>query len=109
MHTRRLAKRAKVGKHRQGESALVGDEAESVGLDHAATRRRDRHDGVPATAPELVIAARLSKRLGISAVTLWRWRHNAQLGFPKGRRINERVYFPWHEVAAWLERQQQTA
>jgi predicted DNA-binding transcriptional regulator AlpA len=58
---------------------------------------------------ELVMAARLSKRLGVSTVTLWRWRHDERLSFPKGRRINQRVYFPWHEVAAWLERQQQTA
>jgi predicted DNA-binding transcriptional regulator AlpA len=57
--------------------------------------------------PELIIAARLSKRLGVSDVTLWRWRHDECSGFPKGRRINRRVYFPWREVAAWLDRQQQ--
>jgi predicted DNA-binding transcriptional regulator AlpA len=68
MHKRRQAKKTKVGKHRQGESAL------ELGT----------HD----PAAELVIAARLSKRLGISTVTLWRWRHDTQLGFPKGRRIN---------------------
>jgi predicted DNA-binding transcriptional regulator AlpA len=111
MHNRRQAKRA--GKHRLGESALVGAEVESVGLHHARTRRRARHDGDPAAdaaaAPELVIAARLSKRLGISTVTLWRWRHDPQLGFPTGIRINDRVYFPWREVTAWLQRQQQTA
>ncbi len=55
------------------------------------------------------MAARLSKRLGVSSVTLWRWRHDERLGFPKGRKINDRVYFPWHEVMAWLERQQQVA
>jgi predicted DNA-binding transcriptional regulator AlpA len=60
-------------------------------------------------SPELIMAARLSKRLGVSSVTLWRWRHDERLGFPKGRKINDRVYFPWHEVAAWLERQQQIA
>jgi predicted DNA-binding transcriptional regulator AlpA len=60
-------------------------------------------------APELIIAARLSKRLGVSNVTLWRWRHDELFGFPKGKLINRRVYFPWHEVAAWLERQQQIA
>ena len=60
-------------------------------------------------APELIMAARLSKRLGVSNVTLWRWRHDERSGFPKGKLINRRVYFPWHEVAAWLERQQQIA
>ncbi|HEV2550809.1 MAG TPA: helix-turn-helix domain-containing protein [Stellaceae bacterium] len=56
--------------------------------------------------PELLYAARLQRRLGISDVTLWRWRHDERLGFPKGRLINRRVYFPWHEVVAWLDRQQ---
>jgi predicted DNA-binding transcriptional regulator AlpA len=60
-------------------------------------------------APELIMAARLSKRLGVSNVTLWRWRHDERFCFPKGRLINRRVYFPWHEVTAWLERQQQVA
>jgi predicted DNA-binding transcriptional regulator AlpA len=64
---------------------------------------------VPANPPDLIMAARLSKRLGVSDVTLWRWRHDERCGFPKGRRINRRVYFPWQEVAAWLERQQQVA
>jgi predicted DNA-binding transcriptional regulator AlpA len=63
----------------------------------------------PANPPDLIMAARLSKRLGVSDVTLWRWRHDERAGFPKGRLINRRVYFPWHEVAAWLERQQQVA
>jgi predicted DNA-binding transcriptional regulator AlpA len=74
--------------------------------ERAAVTRRDQNDAAP---PELIMAARLSKRLGISTVTLWRWRHDEELGFPKGRKINDRVYFPWHEVAAWLERQQQIA
>ena len=60
-------------------------------------------------APDLIMAARLSKRLGVSDVTLWRWRHDERSGFPKGRRINRRVYFPWQEVADWIDRQQQVA
>jgi hypothetical protein len=35
------------------------------------------------TEPELVYAARLQRRLGVSNVTLWRWRHDERLGFPK--------------------------
>jgi predicted DNA-binding transcriptional regulator AlpA len=62
-----------------------------------------------AAEPELIYAARLHRRLGISDVTLWRWRHDERLGFPKGRLINRRVYFPWHEVVAWLNRQKQVA
>jgi predicted DNA-binding transcriptional regulator AlpA len=59
--------------------------------------------------PQLLIAARLSKRLGVSAVTLWRWRHDERLGFPKGRRINDRVYFEWPAVCAWLYQQKKVA
>jgi predicted DNA-binding transcriptional regulator AlpA len=94
MHNRRRVKRAKAGKPR----------------DYAATPAADRPGGRdPGPEAKLIMAAALSRRLGITAVTLWRWRNNKALGFPKGRRINDRVYFPWHEVAAWLERQQQTA
>jgi predicted DNA-binding transcriptional regulator AlpA len=63
----------------------------------------------PVNPPDLIMAARLSKRLGVSDVTLWRWRHDERAGFPKGRRINRRVYFPWQEVADWIDRQQQVA
>jgi predicted DNA-binding transcriptional regulator AlpA len=59
--------------------------------------------------PELIYAAKLQRKLGISDVTLWRWRHDERVGFPKGRLINRRVYFPWQEVAEWLNRQQQVA
>jgi predicted DNA-binding transcriptional regulator AlpA len=52
---------------------------------------------------DLVIAARLSRELGISVVTFWRWRHAD--GFPAGRRINRRVYFSRREVVVWLNRQ----
>ena len=81
--------------------------------DNLATRTKQRLAAVsvpPATTElELVYAAKLQRRLGVSDVTLWRWRHDERLGFPKGRLINRRVYFPWHEVAAWLDRQQQVA
>jgi predicted DNA-binding transcriptional regulator AlpA len=103
----REEKRESASKGKLALAARGFDDVESVSLDHARMRRRGRHDGDPAA--ELVIAARLSRRLGVSTVTLWRWRHDERLGFPKGRRINDRVYFPWHEVTAWVERQQQTA
>jgi predicted DNA-binding transcriptional regulator AlpA len=116
MRKRQQAKRAKVGKPQTCSFAhssaadlaerLEHLDVESVGLDHARTRKRGRHSE---PAVELIMAARLSERLGISTVTLWRWRHDEHLGFPKGRRINQRIYFPLDEVAAWLERQQRTA
>ena len=45
----------------------------------------------------------LRRMLNISAVTLWRWRQAG--GFPIGKSINGRLYFPWHEVEVWLEAQ----
>jgi hypothetical protein len=43
--------------------------------------------------------------LGISAVTLWRWRHNEALKFPRAKEINGRLYFRWGAVCEWYQRQ----
>lgn len=56
---------------------------------------------------DLVIAARMSRELGISPVTFWRWRRS--LGFPPGTRINRRVYFSRSAIRDWLDRQQRAA
>ena len=37
---------------------------------------------------------KLRTKLGISAVTLWRWRHNQAAGFPSPKVIKGRLYFP---------------
>jgi predicted DNA-binding transcriptional regulator AlpA len=63
----------------------------------------------PPVAPELIIAAKLCRRLGVSIQTLYRWRHDPLSGFPQGRRINHRVYFEWTAVYAWLDQQQRVA
>jgi predicted DNA-binding transcriptional regulator AlpA len=57
----------------------------------------------------LIPGPRLRRMLGVSAVTLWRWRHNKQTAFPLAKSINGRLYFPWPEVQAWLARQQEAA
>jgi predicted DNA-binding transcriptional regulator AlpA len=57
----------------------------------------------------LVPGPKLRRMLGISAVTLWRWRHDARAGFPPAKSINGRLYFPWRDVSDWLARQQQAA
>ena len=60
-------------------------------------------------AHALVPGPKLRQILGVSPVTLWRWRHDETMGFPAAKLINGRMYFPWGQVAAWLERQQEAA
>jgi predicted DNA-binding transcriptional regulator AlpA len=64
-----------------------------------------------AAVPELLMipGPKLRRMIGISAVTLWRWRHDDSAGFPSATSINGRLYFRWPEVQAWLARQQQAA
>jgi Helix-turn-helix domain len=61
-----------------------------------------------AQKPRWVTGATLRRMLNISAVTLWRWRHDPSMEFPAAKRINQRLYFPWHEVDTWLDKQQDT-
>ena len=56
-------------------------------------------------ATEFIPGPKLRAKLGISAVTLWRWRHDKQSGFPAPKLINRRLYFPVGAVTAWLARQ----
>ena len=50
-------------------------------------------------------APKVRARLNISAVTLWRWRHNEALKFPRPKEINGRLYFRWGAVCEWYQRQ----
>jgi predicted DNA-binding transcriptional regulator AlpA len=43
--------------------------------------------------------------LGISSVTMWRWRNDPDMGFPRSVSINDRNYFRLLEVQTWIERQ----
>ena len=54
----------------------------------------------------LVPASKLRRMLGVTPVTLWRWRHDERTSFPHAKLINGRLYFTWVEVQAWVERQQ---
>jgi hypothetical protein len=60
---------------------------------------------VGSDASDYIPAPKLRAKLGISAVTLWRWRHDPDAGFPTPKLINGRLYFPSGPVAAWLTRQ----
>ena len=60
-------------------------------------------------ANDLIPGPKLRAKLGISAVTLWRWRHDVSSGFPTPKVIKGRLYFPADAITAWLERQPETA
>jgi predicted DNA-binding transcriptional regulator AlpA len=60
-------------------------------------------------ASDLIPGPALRRKLGISAVTLWRWRHDKASGFPAAKMIRGRLYFPSGEVVAWLARQPEVA
>ena len=60
---------------------------------------------VSADANDFIPGPKLRAKLGISAVTLWRWRHDEASGFPAPKLINGRLYFPAGAVSAWLAKQ----
>jgi hypothetical protein len=83
-----------------------------------ATARRvaARRPAVSASAPvapadpkALVSGPKLRKLLDVSAVTLWRWRHDKMSGFPPAKVINGRLYFSWGAVSDWIAMQTEAA
>jgi predicted DNA-binding transcriptional regulator AlpA len=60
-------------------------------------------------ANDFIPGPKLRAKLGISAVTLWRWRHDQQSGFPAPKVINGRLYFPAGAVSDWLAKQPEAA
>ena len=44
-------------------------------------------------------------RLGISLPTLWRYRNDEKLNFPRPRRIRNRNYWDDDELEAWIDAQ----
>jgi predicted DNA-binding transcriptional regulator AlpA len=59
-------------------------------------------------AIDFITGPKLRAKLGVSAVTLWRWRHK-QSGFPQPKVINGRTYYPMGAVSDWLARQPEAA
>jgi hypothetical protein len=82
---------------RFGKKKCEGKRAPSRIAASWATDGTDANDFIP--------GPKLRAKLGISAVTLWRWRHDPDAGFPAPKLINGRLYFPLGPVTAWLARQ----
>jgi hypothetical protein len=59
----------------------------------------------PLNDKTLISGPKLRAALGISPVTLWRWRHSKRSGFPTAKTINGRLYFYWPDIQAWLDKQ----
>jgi len=61
----------------------------------------------PPEFDEYIPAPTLRRKMGIAAVTLWRWRQRPD--FPRPIRIHNRNYFRRASVAAWLAKVEKTA
>jgi predicted DNA-binding transcriptional regulator AlpA len=58
---------------------------------------------------DFIPGPKLRAKLGISAVTLWRWRHDKTSSFPAPKVIKGRLYFPLRAITAWLAEQPEAA
>ena len=59
----------------------------------------------PKSSEDLLPAAQVRARYGISDMTLWRWETDQDLGFPQPMRINNRRYWRLAELQAFEIRQ----
>lgn len=41
--------------------------------------------------------------LGVSEMTVWRWRQDPELGFPSPVRIRSRLYYSVEELRNWMQ------
>jgi predicted DNA-binding transcriptional regulator AlpA len=79
-------------------------------LNRKLSQRREKTGQAPRPeAFEFIPGPKLRAKLGVSAVTLWRWRHDKEKGFPAPKVINGRLYFALGAVMAWLARQADAA
>jgi predicted DNA-binding transcriptional regulator AlpA len=72
-------------------------------------RKEGARQGPNFEGGDFIPGPKLRAKFGISAVTLWRWRHDKENSFPAPKVINGRLYFPLGPVMAWLARQADAA
>jgi predicted DNA-binding transcriptional regulator AlpA len=80
----------------------------AAGVRSPALQKHENSDPLQAPKPDgydFIPGPKLRAKLGISAVTLWRWRHDKKNSFPAPKVINGRLYFPVTAVSAWIARQ----
>jgi predicted DNA-binding transcriptional regulator AlpA len=51
---------------------------------------------------KLITGPELRRRFGITDMSLWRWRHDAELNFPQPVKLRCRNYYRESDIAAWL-------
>jgi predicted DNA-binding transcriptional regulator AlpA len=73
----------------------------------ARQSQASKDSGHDAQQRRWVTGPALRKMLGISAMTLWRWRRAG--GFPGAKVINGRLYFASDEIEAWIAAQPDAA
>ena len=74
-----------------------------------SARKADAGQAPNPEGGDFIPGPKLRAKFGISAVTLWRWRHDEENGFPAPKVINGRLYFSLGAVATWLARQPDAA
>jgi len=55
----------------------------------------------PAPDTKYLTGPQVCARYSITAMSLWRWLRDTELGFPKPLRINDRRYWHESELVAW--------
>jgi predicted DNA-binding transcriptional regulator AlpA len=88
--------------HHPGHGGLHLGEHHSNRTHSQRREKTDLPQAPKAEEFEFIPGPKLRAKLGISAVTLWRWRHDKEKGFPAPKVINGRLYFALGAVMAWL-------
>ena len=65
---------------------------------------------MPETASSYLSTAQVRERYGnVSEMTIWRWRHDSELGFPEPDPIRKRNYWRSDRLDAWDEARKKAA